>query len=320
MSQHNSIINIAEDQLNGKEVLEFKKTNSYKYLSLPTHEKQWHVAELFQERLNSLNNLVKRRESLIHKVPGNEGFNDNSKNECGLKHGRKEDGVDNNQYEKLGCPHSLSERDPNLPLTDASKRLSLRFEDFQDETVVRKGSTHRSRNQGSNRILVNSQEKRNIEKQLESNSSKYLSRAANSLRFQVKKVPCVDHSTDCQQMTEKEDYPIPLGGFEMNPHLLLRLSCEKMAVDRGKGLMKLVSSNPISLDLYVYMYWFIHCRFFQVCEKFLHSFHVSILMIFISMTRQVINQDELKHIPYTILEILIFRATIFIGKSIRYFS
>ena len=242
---------------------------SIQFLPLSGHEKQWQLAEFLKERLDSLNKLVKRRESLIHAVPGIVNSSLSSDNENKWTEHQQEESNDNS-HAKLGFPHILSEKNPDLPQTDASKRLTLRFENFREEIDISRGDTHKIRKQGSNRIIVKGHEKRKktirtIEKQLESNSSKYLSRAANSIRFHVKKVPSDGALDKRQNMIDFEEYPIPLGGFEMNPDLLLSLSCEKMALDRGRGLLKSVSLNSISLDLFVYMYWFIHCRFFQVC-------------------------------------------------------
>jgi hypothetical protein len=251
---------------------DMKNTNNY--LPLPGDEQQWYMADLLQQRLNSLNKLVRRRESLTG--IGNPDLIAEAGSK--LKEQQQEADVDVG-IENLGCPHPLSERNPDLPQTDASRRLSLRFDDYQDG--INCESPNKIKNHGSNRVVINVRERRKksiqiLEKQLQSNSSKYLSRAANSIRFHVKKVPSESHLNERSKMTEVEEYPIPLGGFEMNPDLLLSLSCEKMALNHGRGLLKTVSLNPISLDLFVYMYWFIHCRFFQVClivyKKLFHEF------------------------------------------------
>jgi hypothetical protein len=49
----------------------------------------------------------------------------------------------------------------------------------------------------------------------------------------------------------------------MNPKLLISLACEKVHLASGEGMIKRLSLHPLSCNLYVYMYWFVHCRFFQ---------------------------------------------------------
>lgn len=57
--------------------------------------------------------------------------------------------------------------------------------------------------------------------------------------------------------------PIPMKETEMNPGLLITLSCEKIVVESGKRLLKTVALHETSQKLFIHMYWLIHCRFFQ---------------------------------------------------------
>jgi hypothetical protein len=60
-----------------------------------------------------------------------------------------------------------------------------------------------------------------------------------------------------------EPWPIRLGGTEMQPKWLLTLAAEKLTLVAGEAMMKRLCLHELSCHLFVYMYWFVHCRFFQ---------------------------------------------------------
>ena len=60
-----------------------------------------------------------------------------------------------------------------------------------------------------------------------------------------------------------EPWPIRLGGTEMQPKWLLTLAAEKLVLVAGESMMKRLCLHELSCHIFVYMYWFIHCRFFQ---------------------------------------------------------
>eukprot|EP00979_Chaetoceros_neogracilis_P004951 scaffold845_cov274-Chaetoceros_neogracile.AAC.44 len=103
-----------------------------------------------------------------------------------------------------------------------------------------------------------------LQNQLNSISTRHLSRSANTLQFRLKRK--IDQHIDNGAPSDEvlnDDFPIAVDEHEMNPSLLLTLSCEKLAIDRGNRLLKAVVLHDISKNLFVLMYWFIHCRFFQ---------------------------------------------------------
>ena len=181
---------------------------------------------------------------------------------------------------KLGCPHCLCERSASLAITDASRRLSLRLEVDSEESPDKISSNSKVSHQSSSRSLLAGGERskqsiQKIVKQLQSNSTKYLSRSANSIQFRVNdQVSKVNSEPNFNYGTPKivEDFPIPIGGVEMHPDLLIKLACGMMKMDGGKGLLRTLCLDQISLNLFVYMFWFIHCRFFQVNS--LDHFHL----------------------------------------------
>ena len=176
----------------------------------------------------------------------------------------------------------LFTKNPNVPQTEAAKRLETMFETYHQEGSLvhgKKKKKHESkRKYGLSRLEAKRRERRRKEIQrfqalLEENSSNYLARAANSIRFKVKSGDNISRPGNLpicnpEKYPPSDSYPIPLGGSEMNPELFLGYSCEKMAIKKGRKLMKEVAFHQISLNLFVVMYWFIHCRFFQVNSFF----------------------------------------------------
>lgn len=223
-------------------------------------------AEILHQRLDSLNNLVKKRSSFsIDRVASiSEEIEKNQflhQNAASGEIGNEDDNITSNL-------HNLAHKDPkSVPETDASKRLEQIFETYMLEknkdnlnTTTKKSKKRK----GLNRIQVKRGERRKrsiqaLQNQLKKTSSKHLSRSANSLRFHLRA-----KQSDNKETAVDDEFPIPVSESEMDPHLLLTLSCEKLAIDRGRRLLKEVVLHMISQKLFVLMYWFVHCRFFQV--------------------------------------------------------
>lgn len=226
-----------------------------------TQDSTLHMANELQGRLESLNGLVVRRSTVIpyasDKVSGTDLNEDKSTESLSSKIGDFGDSDLGNRR----IPSPLSFINPDLVETEAGRRLETLFDKFQDEGIVHSKRQCDSKSKhGLSRLEAKRRERRkkaiqSLQSQLENNSSMYLARAANSVHFKVK----LCH-TDCSD----DEYPIPVGGHEMNPELLLSLSCEKTVLDRGRQLMKSIVLHKNSLNLFVLMYWFVHCRFFQV--------------------------------------------------------
>lgn len=51
---------------------------------------------------------------------------------------------------------------------------------------------------------------------------------------------------------------------EMNPKLLLSYACERTVLPGGTRMFKHFATSTESQHLFVYVFWFIHCKFFQV--------------------------------------------------------
>lgn len=50
----------------------------------------------------------------------------------------------------------------------------------------------------------------------------------------------------------------------MNPKLLLSYACERTVLPGGARMFKHFATSLESQHLFVYIFWFIHCKFFQV--------------------------------------------------------
>lgn len=235
----------------------------------------WHVIE----RVNSLNETVSIYKNICeHFVHPTSDF-------CAAKSRENEDFCHGNPLkkktttttreseddERFICP--LVFRNPNLPQTEAGRKLESIFINFHDETL-HKGEKNKRKIKGLNRIEARKKERRKkiillLQNKLEHNSEKYVARAANSVKYHadpgmIARNNAVD---DIGVDPFVEKWPILLGGFDMNPELFLRLSCALMNTPSGDQVLKKLALQNISFNLFVYMYWFIHCRFFQVRLK-----------------------------------------------------
>ena len=64
-------------------------------------------------------------------------------------------------------------------------------------------------------------------------------------------------------LLEDEEWPIQIGAEEFNPKLLLSLACERIVLPSGERMFKHFVLGQKSCWLFVYLYWFVHCKFFQ---------------------------------------------------------
>ena len=231
------------------------------------------LAHTFLQRLDSLNALVQRRSSLSFQRV----FSDPQQEDAGNVHQQSVSQVLNavNTNENSSAPsHSLAMRDPNLPMTEAGRRLEILFDRYRAESAEDPKVTKLKKHRGLNRVQIQRGERRTksiqtLQNQLNGISTRHLSRSANTLQFRVKhKADKITHRRAQSDEVANGDFPIAVNEHEMNPSLLLALSCEKLAIDRGNRMLKTVVLHDISQKLFVFMYWFIHCRFFQVrcCE------------------------------------------------------
>lgn len=200
------------------------------------------------ERMSSLNSLVRRRSSL------DISFKDQPlmKTKSFGQTDNVEDNVDPIGHYEIGIE--------SVAMTESSKRIQSLFERYQNKSIEDNNANRKQTKwkRQLHRLEVKQIEKRkksieSIHKILQNNSSRYLSRCANSLRFKMPK----------RNKDEQEAYPIPIQETEMNPRLLITLSCEKVVVEGGKRMLKTVALHDISQKLFIHMYWLIHCRFFQ---------------------------------------------------------
>jgi hypothetical protein len=224
------------------------------------------LAHTFLQRLDSLNALVRRRSSLSLKRI----FSNPQRNDCHNVHDRSASQVVDTGNANPPSIYSLAVRDPNLPMTEAGKRLEILFDRYKAESEEDPKVTKLKKQRGLSHVQIQRGERRykniqTLQNQLNSISTRHLSRSANTLQFRLKRK--IDQHIDNGAPSDEvlnDDFPIAVDEHEMNPSLLLTLSCEKLAIDRGNRLLKAVVLHDISKNLFVLMYWFIHCRFFQV--------------------------------------------------------
>ena len=249
---------LAESQIQSKEVK--YNQNSIK------------IATTLQKKLDSFKEVIEKR-SFLARVGLGKGQAESIESNDKIKEIRDQ-GLPGINYDSI---HLLFTTDPNIPQTDAARRLETLIESYHDGSIGQdkvKKKRELKKKIGLSRIEAKRRERRRRDIQrfqglLEGNSSKYLARSANSIRFKVASMDgessqMISPLINPKKYPPADSYPIPLGGYEMNPDLFFGYSCEKMTIQRGKKIMKQISLHPISLNLFVVMYWFIHCRFFQV--------------------------------------------------------
>mmetsp|Transcript_21175 Transcript_21175/g.31177 ORF Transcript_21175/g.31177 Transcript_21175/m.31177 type:complete len:632 (+) Transcript_21175:82-1977(+) len=262
-------------------------------------ENVWQMVDVLRYRLDALNKFIETNELATKLVIEDCDVTDSSPtNSLVLEQGEKsifgeeddtkqqieENFVSNSGQCSLRCPHSLAFRNPDLPQTDAGRKLESLFLNYREDSVEgihgRSGGG-KSKKRGISRIEAKRREKKKrtiqaIQGELEANASRHLARAANSLRYRITKSKDqqgrqlvdevngkgIKHAVPDKCNPHTEEWPIPLGN-DMKPELLIRLSCEKIVLPSGESMLKRLALHSVSLNLYVYMFWFVHCRFFQ---------------------------------------------------------
>ncbi|GMH80030.1 hypothetical protein TL16_g08371 [Triparma laevis f. inornata] len=213
--------------------------------------------------------------------------------------------------ERFGIPDpaTLTWRNPNLPQTDAGKKLESMFAAnlLSDNRNKGKGG---SRNLHSKKNLESRKEARKeMERRLWAYSENHSGRSATNLMYKLppevqeelmSQTQAVEgggadtttnnNTSAIMSLTQTQAsnarfnlqankgadpflegvgtdwyWPIKLGGSDMNPKLLLSLACEKMVLAAGgEQTLKKLCTNKLSCNIFVYFFWFIHCRFFQL--------------------------------------------------------
>ncbi|GMI12662.1 hypothetical protein TrVE_jg3122 [Triparma verrucosa] len=270
-------------------------------------------SELFSKNLKEASDVLeddvagasaKRRQSVIFKeaVAGTGSMEDEAKR----------------LRERFGIPDpaTLTWRNPNLPQTDAGRKLESMFaaDLLSDNRLKGKGG---SRNLHSKKNLESRKEARKeMERRLWAYSENHSGRSATNLlyklppdiqddligqaqavegggntnTFSAPNTTTNNNTSAIMSMTQTQasnvrfdqqankgadpflegaradwDWPIKLGGSDMNPKLLLSLACEKMVLQAGgEQTLKKLCTNKLSCNLFVYFFWFVHCRFFQI--------------------------------------------------------
>jgi len=96
----------------------------------------------------------------------------------------------------------------------------------------------------------------------------------------------------------------------MRRRILLSLACEKIVMASGESLIKRLSVNKESCSLFVYMYWFVHCRFFQPnSETEQHYLLRKVAIIFANFLSLKSLKDHkdffFKHYPFVLSQAII---------------
>jgi len=104
---------------------------------------------------------------------------------------------------------------------------------------------------------------------------------------------------------EAEKWPIKVSAHELNPKLLLGLACARMTLKQGHKLFTRFSLAPKSCWLFVYMFWFCHCKAFQaqseVEQEHLLRRIAAIYVQLLSSPELGANKDFFfKHYPYAV--------------------
>jgi len=104
---------------------------------------------------------------------------------------------------------------------------------------------------------------------------------------------------------EAEKWPIKVSAHELNPKLLVGLACARMTLKQGHKLFTRFALAPKSCWLFVYMFWFCHCKAFQaqseVEQEHLLRRIAAIYVQLLSSTELGANKDFFfKHYPYAV--------------------
>eukprot|EP00904_Undaria_pinnatifida_P003688 jgi/Undpi1/1331/HiC_scaffold_11.g04723.m1 len=184
----------------------------------------------------------------------------------------------------------------NAPQTDAGRKLAHQFEQEygakQTSSATPKfsktSSTKLKRVDHYKKSESRKHERIHFERKLQSNLDQYVTRAVTELLYRTPEdteegsgpenpgnsqddtSPAADagvgdgaHASGASEVIARERFPIPMEPNEMNPKLLLSYACERTVLPGGTRMFKHFATSTESQHLFVYMFWFIHCKFFQ---------------------------------------------------------
>ncbi|KAJ1445449.1 hypothetical protein M885DRAFT_626172 [Pelagophyceae sp. CCMP2097] len=157
--------------------------------------------------------------------------------------------------------------------TEAGRRLDGKFDDEVGHMFAATSRGHkqktfrlppggaRARRSEQHKQDEKKQERVKFERRLQSNLEHFVTRAVTDLRYAVHEQSTLLGAS--ARPPEPEAWPIPVGAVEMNPRLLLSHSCERVALPSGHRMFRHFALHDLSCNLYVFVYWAVHCRFFQ---------------------------------------------------------
>ncbi|CAM9625683.1 unnamed protein product [Discosporangium mesarthrocarpum] len=167
----------------------------------------------------------------------------------------------------------------NAPVTDAGRKLEHRFEREYGSAhpssfapKFKTMGTSKLKWMGQKKVETRKQERMFYERKLQSNLERYVTRAVSDVIYQVpgEQGPADNDSPTMEEAPlvltaemAQESFPIPVQGNEMNPKLLLSYACERIVLPGGARIFKHFVMTVESQQLFVYLFWFVHCKFFQ---------------------------------------------------------
>jgi hypothetical protein len=106
-------------------------------------------------------------------------------------------------------------------------------------------------------------------------------------------------------LRDAEEWPIAVGAHALNPRLLLSLACARMALAQGHQAFTRFALAPKSCWLFVYLFWFCHCKAFQPRsedeQEHLLRRAAAIYVQLLASKELGANQDFFfKHYPYAV--------------------
>ncbi len=66
---------------------------------------------------------------------------------------------------------------------------------------------------------------------------------------------------------KQEIWPIPIEPIQMNPRFLLGYATERIIINSGERVFRHFVHCFLSRELYIHVYWYMHCVFFQDDSK-----------------------------------------------------
>ncbi|CAM9224340.1 unnamed protein product [Chrysoparadoxa australica] len=210
----------------------------------------------------------KSKASSSHDTPRSKG----KKGHCSGPHRRQdENAVD---VSRLSLRHTST--------TDAGRKLDAKLEAVlgtptagnSDPTHTRDNALKSKRALYKTKTTKDKGDRMVLERKLQSNLDRFITRAISELHYQVPSNDDTESSEDSSVYVgeakmaaalglENVKFPIPVSPTEMNPRLLLSYVCERMVLPCGTKLFKHFVLLSESQTVFVYMFWFAHCKFFQ---------------------------------------------------------